>query len=109
MTSRYRPNEPTCPVPLELLSLLVRAPSARRRDLVLQMPEDDRADLGVYCARRGHMRDLGYAILKECSERSVQRVAGQSGLLLHQQALDANGGPVEIVSSRRPISLARLG
>lgn len=109
MTDRYRPNEPACPIPLELLSLLLRSPAERVRELTGQMQDDDRASLALYCVGRAHMRALGFRILRECSEWSAKRAGGVAGVLLHQQALEGQSSADEARSQRKPISLARVG
>lgn len=109
MTDRYRPNEPSCPVPLELLTLLLRSPPGRAVALANQMPEADRAKLAVYLAGRAHMRQLGYLVLRECSEGAVRRAAGNVGSLLRMQAMESPVPQDEIRAGRRPVSLARVG
>jgi hypothetical protein len=107
--NRYRPNEPTSPVSLDLLSLLIRADDARLSELVLQLPEPQRAELALHCFSRSHMRALGLRIARDCSRHALESVGGTLGLALAEhvtssEAFDA--GPSH--HSRKRVTLARF-
>lgn len=108
MTSRYKPNEPVCPIPLENLSLLLRSNDERVASLVQQLPSVQMAALAIYCSGRGHMRRLGLLVASQCSETALRQVAGAAGEALFERSRDRStfdmdpGAPV-----KRKISLAR--
>lgn len=107
MSDRYRPNEPMCPVPLELLALLLRSPDQRIVETVSELSPLHRATLATYCAGRAHMRRVGLVIATQCSEQALWEVSGKVGLALFEQcqdqaAFDREAGP----TSRRKVSLA---
>lgn len=108
MTSRYKPNEPICPVPVEMLALLMRSSDDRVADIVLQMPALQRATLAAYCVARCHMRRIGLVIATECSEHALWEVAGAVGLALFEQSRDqASFDREPWHPSKRKISLAK--
>ena len=65
----------SCPVPLELLALLVRCDEARLAATVGELPDARRAALAAYCFDRYHMRRLGFAVARHCTERSLEAAA----------------------------------
>ena len=106
---RYRLNEPTSPIPLDLLSLLMRADEARMSEIVQQLPDAQRAALAVFCFARAHMRSLGLRIAAECSERALVSAGGAMGQAMRDginngEAFDA--GPAQ--PARRKVTLARF-
>ncbi|WP_182083887.1 hypothetical protein [Aureimonas sp. ME7] len=109
MTNRYRPNEPTSPVPLELLALLLRSPDERVAETVRELPPLQRATLAAYCIGRTHMRRIALVIAAECSEHALWEAAGKVGLALHEQCRDQVAFDREPgLSSRRKVSLAKV-
>lgn len=109
MSDRYRPNEPTCPIPLELLALLLRSPDERVVETVRELEPLHRATLAAYCVGRTHMRRIALVIAAQCSEHALFEVAGRVGLALFEQcqdqaSFDREPGP----ASRRKVSLARV-
>lgn len=108
MTSRYKPNEPTCPVPIELLSLLLRAPDERVAEIAREMPALQRAALAVHCIARTHLRRVALVVAGECSEHTLWEAAGSAGVALFEQSRDQGAFDREPgVPSRRRVSLAR--
>lgn len=109
MSDRYRPNEPTCPIPLELLALLLRSPDDRIVATVRELAPLHRATLAAYCVGRSHMRRIGLVIAAECSEHALWEVAGKVGLALFEQSRDRASFDAEPgASSRRKVSLAKV-
>lgn len=109
MSNRYAPNEAVCPIPYELLALLLRSNAERVREVVLQLSPTHRASLAVFAFGRSHMRSLGLAVASACDEHSLAEVAGVAGEVLFEQS---RGGPSPELDTatrhRRPISLARV-
>ena len=106
--NRYRPNEPTSPVPLDVLSLLLRSDEARVAEIVQQLTGGQRAALAVYCFARAHMRTLGLLIARNCTERTLVAVGGTMGQTLFDQADNSesfDAGPVEY--RKHKVTLAR--
>ena len=108
MTSRYKPNEPVCPVPVELLALLLRSPDERVAVIVRDLPTLQRATLATYCFARTHLRRIAFVVAAECSEHALWEVAGTAGLAFYEQSrdhamFDREPGP----ASKRKVSLAR--
>lgn len=108
MSDRYRPNEPTPPVPLELLALLLRSPDERIIETVCELDPLHRAALAAYCIGRTHMRRVALVVAAECSEHALWEVAGRVGLALFEQCQDQTSFDREPgVAARRKVSLAR--
>ena len=108
MTDRYKLNEPTCPVPLELLALLLRTPGERVAEIARELSVLHRAALAVYCVGRTHTRRIGLLVAAECSEHALWEVAGRAGLAIHEQCRDEASFDREPgVPARRKVSLAR--
>ncbi len=109
MSDRYRPNEPTCPIPLELLALLLRSPDERVAEIVRDMPPLQRATLATHCVARTHLRRIALVVAAECSEQALWEVAGRVGLALFEQCRDQAAFDREPgLSGRRKVSLARV-
>ncbi len=109
MSERYRPNEPTCPVPLELLALLLRSPDGRVAEIARELPPLQRATLATHCVARTHLRRIALVVAAECSEEALWEVAGKVGLALFEQCRDQAAFDREPgFSSRRKVSLARV-
>ncbi|WP_188910472.1 hypothetical protein [Aureimonas endophytica] len=84
--NRYRPNEPTSPVPLDLLTLLLRSDEARIAETVSKLSERQRAALAVYCYARAHMRPLGLVVARGCAPGVLEAAGGTLGLAIAEQA-----------------------
>ncbi|WP_279480155.1 hypothetical protein [Aureimonas sp. SK2] len=109
MSNRYRPNEPTCPVPLELLALLLRSSEERVVETVRELPPLQRAALAAYCVARTHMRRIALVIAAECSEHALWEAAGKVGLALFEQCRDQASFDREPgLPSKRKVSLAKV-
>lgn len=107
--SRYRPNEPTCPIPLELLALLLRSPDARVAEIVREMPMLARATLAIHCLARTHLRRIALVTAAQCTEHALWEVGGAVGSTLFDQCRDQAGFDREPGQSlRRRVSLARV-
>ncbi|WP_182422156.1 hypothetical protein [Aureimonas sp. ME7] len=108
MTQRYKPNEPTCPVPIELLALLLRSSDERVSSVVQKLPMLQRATLATYCMGRCHMRRIGLVIAARCTEDALWEVAGAVGLTIFEQAQNHSTFDQEPSHpSKRKISLAK--
>lgn len=108
MTHRYTPNEATCPVPLDLLALMLRSDKARVILTVDTLPARQRASLAAFCFYRCHMRSLAFVVASRCDERSL-RDAGLSGTMLLDRAQSGTNfdqGPTTY--QKRQVTLARL-
>ncbi|MBC8128688.1 MAG: hypothetical protein H7Y08_00020 [Rhizobiaceae bacterium] len=109
MTNRYAPNEAACPVPLDLLALMLRSDETRMRETVLLIAPTQRATLAVFCYGRVHLRALGFQIAALCDERSLSKVAGALGAVLFDQSREAMPFDEERTRThRKRVSLARL-
>jgi hypothetical protein len=109
MSNRYAPNEALCPVPFELLALMLRSDKQRVADIAMELPPLQRATLAAFAFGRSHMRVLGLAVAKQCDEKSLWEVAGAAGEALFEHA--RSGEALDQESSarqRKPISLARV-
>lgn len=108
MSNRYQPNEAQCPVPLELLALLLRVSDEQAGETINSLPERQRAELAVFCYGRNHLRDLGLKIAALCSEAVMTRVAGSIGsMIVHQARQSGTPGTAMSAPYRRTVTLAR--
>jgi hypothetical protein len=89
------PNEETCPVPLSLLSELMRAPEAAAGALINTIEHPERSQLALFCYRRAHLRQLAHAIASRCTRDQLREV----GLIA--------GDALFIASRELPLSAAR--
>lgn len=106
MANHSVPNEITCPVPVDLLALLLRSDETRTAEIVRALPPTQRAALAAFCYLRSHMRTLGFKIAKECDVRSLRLAAGAAAeLLIEHSRSDLFFEPAP---SRQSISPARL-
>lgn len=102
------PNETTCPVPLEVLALLLRADERLKPGLIQEIPGPVRARLAFFCYNRVHLRTLAFEVTAQCDLRDLRLLAGTKGDLLYMQATekgqfeDSDSG-----SRRRGVTLAR--
>lgn len=108
MSNRYAPNEASCPVPYELLALLLRSDAERVRDIVLQLSPLHRASLAAFAFGRSHMRSLGLVVAAHCDAQSLYEVAGAAGEVLFDHSRNGAGVDVDPARHRKPISLARV-
>ena len=109
MTSRYVPNETTCPIPVELLALLLRSDEPRVVELISALPAQQRAALAVFCYARSHMRSLGFQIAATCDVRALRVADGIAwqNLVTHSGGVSSfDSGPKSQV--KRAITLARF-
>ncbi|MEX6506420.1 hypothetical protein [Jiella sp. M17.18] len=82
------PNETTCPVPLEVLALLLRSDERTRGSLIREIPADVRSRLAFFCYNRVHLRVLAFRITLLCELKDLRLLAGAKGDLLYQQATE---------------------
>lgn len=109
MSERYPPNEPTPPVSLELLALLLRSPDERVAETVRELESLHRATLAAYCVGRTHMRRIALVIAAECSEHALWEVAGRVGLALFEQCRDQASFDREPgLATKRKVTLAQV-
>ena len=109
MSNRYAPNEALCPVPYELLALLLRSDETRVGEIVQQLAPAHRATLAAFAYGRSHMRSLGLAVAVHCDEQSLFEVAGAAGEALFEHSRNRTGITHDPLSRhRKPISLARV-
>ena len=105
MTSRYAPNEPVCPVELELLGLLLRSSEARVMEIVDGQTPERRAALAAFCFQRSHMRDMAIVIASRCNERALRLADALVGEMLIEQVQER---PATRALSKPRITLARV-
>lgn len=107
--TRYRPNEPTCPVPLDALALLLRSDEARVAALADELPEAQRVALALYCFSRYHMRRLAFAVAQRCSKRALEGIGGVAGRQLFDHAIYAEVFDIDPANRhKRKITLAKF-
>ena len=82
------PNEATCPVPLEVLALLLRSDERVRAALIKEIPATVRARLAFFCYNRVHLRPLAFRIALLCELKDLRMLAGAKGDLVYQQATE---------------------
>ncbi|KAB0682766.1 hypothetical protein [Aureimonas leprariae] len=99
---------PSCPVPLELLALLLRSDAGRLRAMIDELPETPRAALALYCFSRYHLRRLGLSVALRCPERSLEAVGGSDGRQVLALARDASWSDDErVLREARPAAPKR--
>ncbi|RFC66312.1 hypothetical protein DYI37_02350 [Fulvimarina endophytica] len=81
-------REQSCPVALNLLAQLIRTEGEVRAELILEIPDETRAQLGFFCYGRVHLRTLAFDIILACDLKDLRKIAGAKGDLLRQQAED---------------------
>ncbi|MEF2070420.1 hypothetical protein [Consotaella aegiceratis] len=79
-------DENACPIPLELLALMMRADQNKVSDIVQAMPMAQRAALAAFCIARCHLRPLAFQVARHCDARSLRLMAGNAGEVLLDQA-----------------------
>lgn len=82
--TRYVPNEPACPVELEVLGKIMRAPTERVLEIIDELDDMRCAHLAAFCFQRNHLREIGMLIAAHCSERAL-RSSGSIGEMLVEQ------------------------
>ena len=109
MSNRYAPNEALCPVPYELLALLLRSDETRVGEIVQQLAPAHRATLAAFAYGRSHMRSLGLAVAAHCDAHALFEVAGAAGEALFDLSRNRAEAEQDLQSRhRKPISLARV-
>jgi hypothetical protein len=99
--SAHPGNEPSSPVPDEVLKAIMHATPAEAMTISRLLPERQRAQLALFCYERVHLRDTGCAIAVACDTSELVRVGGMAGeALVVQRRL-----PSPAASTRR-VSLA---
>lgn len=106
-------NEDICPVSEETFQVLMRQNATSAASVAHSLPEDQRARLAVFCYRKAHLRQLGFAIAASCSRRALVEEAGHAGELLFQQsrAVSSSTGVEPYMAARthrRPVTLCSI-
>ena len=98
----------SCPVPVEQLGELYRAPPGAVAYMLVGTSEDLRARLAVFCYGRRHFRDLAFAVTETVTETRLAQLAGTLGRVLVQQSRAGivNFDREPTGRSRGPVSLA---
>ena len=107
-------NEEFCPISDDIFSRLRQASPLDAVGIARSLPSSQRAQLAVFCYRRGHLHGLGLTIAATC-ERSelVTAAPGASGMIIYDQSRDPKKvnalevGPLAD-QGRKQISLASL-
>lgn len=102
------PNETDCPVPLEILALLLRSDERTKQALIRELPGGTRARLAFFCYNRVHLRPLAFQVAALCDLADLRMLAGTKGDLLYTQATEQGlfeDGTHQ--SRRRGVTLAR--
>ena len=90
-------NEPSSPVPDEVLAAIIHATPAEAMTISRLLPDRERAQLALFCYERVHLRDTGCAIAIACDNNELIRAGGMAGeALIVQRRL-----PQQASSSRR--------
>ncbi|MDY8110537.1 hypothetical protein U0C82_15450 [Fulvimarina sp. 2208YS6-2-32] len=100
-------REQACPIALDLLARLLRADEFVREDLILEIPGEQRAQLGFFCYSRVHLRTLAFEVVLLCDLKDLRTLAGAKGDLLRQQALDFKSEAGARSGRAKGITLAR--
>ncbi|GGE20358.1 hypothetical protein GCM10011390_44530 [Aureimonas endophytica] len=90
MTS-HPATQTSCPVPLELLALLLRCGEVRLGAILGQLPDTRRAALAFYCFERYHLRRLGFAVAAHCAPAALEAAGLEAGEHLMDLARSAAG------------------
>jgi hypothetical protein len=82
------PNEESCPVPMELLALLLRADKESVRELAAILPDRQRARLAFFCYGRAHLQAVGTVVAGLCELPALLDAASSqaAGLALYAQS-----------------------
>ncbi|KQT69629.1 hypothetical protein ASG54_05895 [Aureimonas sp. Leaf460] len=75
-------------MPLEMLSLLLRADATTVETISMGLPVAQRAALAAFCYNRRHLRSLAFRLALHCDDRSLVRAAGTVGIVLYEQSRD---------------------
>ena len=94
-------NEPSPPVPDEVLAAIIHATPAEAMTISRLLPERQRAQLALFCYERVHLRETGCAIAIACDNGELVRVGGMAG-----EALIVQRGLPAAASTGRRVSLA---
>ncbi|BCJ90352.1 hypothetical protein IZ6_10870 [Terrihabitans soli] len=97
------PNEEICPVPLSFLSDLMRTQGVAAGALINTLDHPLRAQLALFCYRRGHLRQLAQAIAAQCTRGELREVGLIAGDALFVASRDTTAS-----TSGSKISLARI-
>ncbi|SKA34585.1 hypothetical protein [Consotaella salsifontis] len=100
-------NEGLCPIPLELLALMMRADQKKVASIVTSMPMDQRAALAAFCISRCHMRPLAFQVAQHCDARSLRIFAGAAGEVLLEQARNQTFDQDPAEARKPKVTLAR--
>ncbi len=76
----------SCPVSVEQLGELYRAPRGAIAYMLAGTSEDLRARLAVFCYGRRHFRELAFAVADTVTETRLVQLAGTLGRVLVQQS-----------------------
>ena len=82
------PNEASCPIPLEVLALLLRSDERTGQALIGEIPGRQRARLAFFCYNRVHLRPLAFKVTALCDLADLRLLAGTKGDLLYSQATE---------------------
>ena len=82
------PNEASCPIPLEVLALLLRSDDRTKQALISEIPGRHRARLAFFCYNRVHLRPLAFQVTALCDLAELRLLAGTKGDLLYSQATE---------------------
>ncbi len=102
-----------CPVSLDVLGQLYRSDVHARSEMLLAVPEGQRARLALFCYNRAHFRELAVAIAATCDPEALVALAGTVGEVLSVQCRAAQvtkSGPSALRRSepaKAKVSLAR--
>lgn len=95
-------DENTCPVPDAVLSRLYRAEPFEIEAIAIDLPEDQRMQLAVFCYARTHLREVGRVVASVCNKDRLVTVAGR-GL---GSSIENREDVERLRAGRPPITLA---
>jgi hypothetical protein len=101
-------EDETCPVADEMLGEMYRASAHGLNELISTVSPAARAQLAVYCYRRGHLASIGLAIAATCEKDDLTFSGGNAGAILFERSREAPALSLGDVrpNGRRKITLA---
>ena len=82
-----------CPVPDDVLGALYRSSKEGLPELIATVSPKARAQLAIYCYRRGHLKSIGLAIASTCTEYDLSTWGGGAGAALYARSRETAAAP----------------
>ncbi len=84
--ANYSADDDLCPVSDVMLGRLYQAPAEGIAELVSTLDSEIRAKLALYCYRRAHLQQIGFAIAAACDRDMLYYIGGNVGNALFDRA-----------------------